>query len=61
MKYLIQLTIPTYVWANVEVDVANEREARAAAISAVNSGTVDFEHANYSTDEVEIASVEEMK
>lgn len=61
MKFIVQLTIPTYVWANVEVDVANEREARAAAISLVNSGTVDFENANYSTDEVEIASVEEMK
>jgi len=61
-RYRVGLQVPTYAWANVEVNAANEEEAIQLVLVQAKAGDVkDFEYANWDMDEVTADFVEEIE
>lgn len=52
-RYTVGLAIQTYVWANVTVEAESQEAAEEEAVRQARAGDLDFEYADWNTDEVE--------
>ena len=58
-KYEVRLNIPTAMWAIIEVEAKNSKEAKAKALAENESGNVSYEYEGFQNSDAEVVAVEE--
>lgn len=57
-KFVVRLNIPTVMWALVEVEAPNRKEAERLALAENEKGNVSYESAGLDTSDAEVTAVE---
>jgi hypothetical protein len=59
-KYQVRLTVPTSMWAIVEVEATCKAYAIKQAFEQNKAGNVSYEYSGYLNEDVELSDVEEL-
>jgi hypothetical protein len=60
-KFFVKLFVPTFMWANIEVEANSVSQAEKKALQMAHNDEVEFEYGDFDVEETEIVETEELE